>query len=462
MAPKVDFLIVVALEEERDAVLSRLAGYTKHKPTQEDIRIYYSAEVPVTFSDDSHGVYQVVVVPLLGMGRIEATAATSDALRRWRPRYVVLVGIAGGVSENNISLGDVVISDQIVDYELQKITAAGPEIRWQVFRSDPRLIGAAQNYQDTRWADLARTTRPRNGQPLRHIGPIASGDKIVAMADVLTKYRAVWPKLIGVEMEAAGVALASFQASSSPGFLMVRGISDYADENKGRPRTTSWRLYACDIAAAFLLEFLKSGPVPLARGELGSSNAESLRAQIQERLYKENGSLPNVLTLCMDLVRQVGNLGEYEVWLRKELNGFDDYDHFKDSFDDPNQFAAWMQKWATHRMIDTYLKMRYRPTSQLGPEIQKLPFKKVFITHPINGIVSLIETAKVDQRDEMSVLLRDLGSDFFAAAQKSAETLSPGMAIPHDLQLFYRVSELDRILNGVREKILALLGEALG
>ncbi len=60
-------------------------------------------------------------MPLLGMGRVEATAATSDAIRKWNPRYVVLVGIAGGVAGRGVQLGDVLVSSQIVDYELQKI-----------------------------------------------------------------------------------------------------------------------------------------------------------------------------------------------------------------------------------------------------------------------------------------------------------------------------------------------------
>ena len=51
-------------------------------------------------------------MPLLGMGRVEATAATSDAIRKWNPRYVVLVGIAGGVAGRGVRLGDVLVSSQ--------------------------------------------------------------------------------------------------------------------------------------------------------------------------------------------------------------------------------------------------------------------------------------------------------------------------------------------------------------
>ena len=38
----VDFVIVTALEEERDAVLDKLPGYQRLTPTEEDIRVYYT------------------------------------------------------------------------------------------------------------------------------------------------------------------------------------------------------------------------------------------------------------------------------------------------------------------------------------------------------------------------------------------------------------------------------------
>lgn len=178
VAPPVDFVIVTALEEERDAVLVKLPEYRQLPPAEEDIRVYFWAELPATLTDGSKCTYRVVVVPLLGMGRVQAATVTGDAIRRWRPRYVFLVGIAGGFAANQVSLGDVLVSDQIVDYELQKLTVQGPEVRWEVHRADPRLKGAAINFLGNDWQKLVATKRPGEGTPKRHIGPIASGDKI--------------------------------------------------------------------------------------------------------------------------------------------------------------------------------------------------------------------------------------------------------------------------------------------
>lgn len=260
---RVDFVLITALPEERDAVLAKLPAYHKLSPTNEDIRTYFQADLPITFPDSSTGQYRVVVMCLSGMGRLQSATATADAIRQWHPRYVMLIGIAGGIAARNVQIGDILISDQIVDYELQKLTSVGPEIRWEVQRAEPRLLNACINYQDESWQELINVERPRRGRPNRHIGPIASGDKVIAFGKILTRYQDVWLKLLGVEMEAAGVATAAFQASDRPGFFMVRGVSDLADEDKGSSHVVKWRSYACDAAASFAIALLKSGPVPL-------------------------------------------------------------------------------------------------------------------------------------------------------------------------------------------------------
>jgi nucleoside phosphorylase len=122
------------LEEEREALLSKLPQPQQLPPTDEDIRVYYHAQLPVTLSDGTQGNYDLIALSLLNMGRVQATAATSDAIRRWQPRFVLLVGIAGGIEAAEIGLGDLLISDQIVDYELQKIREEGTSVRYEVHR----------------------------------------------------------------------------------------------------------------------------------------------------------------------------------------------------------------------------------------------------------------------------------------------------------------------------------------
>jgi nucleoside phosphorylase/CheY-like chemotaxis protein len=263
-AGQVDFVMVTALEDERDSILGRLFNYRRLPPSDVDVHVYYTADLDTAFPDGSTGTYRIVLMPLPGMGQRKAGPASVDAIRRWRPRYVVLVGIAGGVAAKGVRLGDILVADQIVDYELQKVTPNGPQIRWEVHRTNERLLEFAGSFADTSWRELIKAERPETGLPTRHVGPIASGDKVIAFGQALAALRDDWPALIGVEMEAAGVATAAFQAAHNPGFFMVRGVSDLADEEKDSGDVQRWRAYACDIAASYAIGLLKSGPVPVS------------------------------------------------------------------------------------------------------------------------------------------------------------------------------------------------------
>src|SRR5262245_24615789 len=264
MPREVDFVVVTPLTEERDAVLMRLPGYRQLPPAEQDIRVYYEAELPVTFSNGGAATYSIVVMPLAKMGHTEAATATSDAIRRFRPRYVLLVGIAGGIAKADVNLGDVLIADQVADFELAKITSKKSEIRWQVHEVDQRLLLASKNFTSEDWY-RTQAPRPNKRRPGVLHGPICTSNKVIADESLSAQLRDVWVKLIGVEMEASGVANAASQSARKPGFFMVRGASDLADADKDSGGVTRWRAYACEVAAAWTIDFLKSGPAPPSR-----------------------------------------------------------------------------------------------------------------------------------------------------------------------------------------------------
>lgn len=278
----IDFVILTPLAEERDAVLARLPGYRKLPPSNDDLRVHYASDLPVTFPDGSTTSYAVIVTPLAKMGHNEASAATSDVIHRWKPRYVLLVGIAGGFGGAGVKLGDVLISEQVADYELAKVTPEKDEIRWQVYRVDQRLYIAAQNFE----GDLWRQTKSRRYDkriPEVHYGPICTGNKVVADDSLAAQFREVWSKLIGVEMEAGGAANAASQSARQTGFFMIRGVSDLADGNKDSSSVKRWRPYAREIAAAWAIEFLKSGPVPVSVGPSRDDTAPDVAGLNEKR-----------------------------------------------------------------------------------------------------------------------------------------------------------------------------------
>jgi nucleoside phosphorylase/ankyrin repeat protein len=270
----VDFIVITPMPEERDAVLDQLPGYEKVAASHEDIRVYYRAEIPLTVK---HGTacYRVVVVPLTSMGHTQAATSTNDAIRRWQPRNVLLVGIAGGIAKAGVNLGDVLIADQVADYERQKVKDGIGEPRWQVYPVDQRLLIEAQNFTDRNWPDCLSALRPTSGRPKVHFGPICTGNKVWADESLAAQYRDVWSKLVGVEMEAGGVANAALQSGKNPGFFMIRGVSDLADKDKDANSTRVWREYACRVAAAYTIAFLRTAPVPVAANAAPTSESHN-------------------------------------------------------------------------------------------------------------------------------------------------------------------------------------------
>lgn len=299
MPDAVDFLLLAPLTEEREAILAHLPELKNLPPDPQDALIYYEACLAVEHSSGLRGFYRIIVTSPLGMGRVEAATATVAAIGRFSPKYVILVGIAGG-APGSVRLGDVLVGELVADYELQKITDDGASPRYQPFRAHPRLVAAAHHLNG--WGSLVRSPRPKErkaAHPLVHFGVMLSGDKVQAKGEALQEYKKAWPKLIGVEMEAGGVAAAAGSAANPPGFLMVRGVSDLADGKKGSKSVELWRPYACAVAAAYTVALLRSMPIPCASSchEPQSSTLSSTIPDVLDgiRSYPAAGRIQNLI-----------------------------------------------------------------------------------------------------------------------------------------------------------------------
>ncbi|MGA8808962.1 MAG: hypothetical protein WB973_13880 [Thermoanaerobaculia bacterium] len=257
-----DIVILTALPDEREAVLAKLQKKQRLNPHPDDIQIGYYSKVPFTMPEDrATGFYRVVVTDMLSMGEVDAALAAERALRRWKAKIIIVVGIAGGVARNGVALGDVLVASQVAYYGLQSIKDGKPQIRWNAHGCDPGLRMAANHFAIEAMKPYIAEPRPETGEPKMHAGPIASGDIVIKDEAVLAALAEPFPKLIGVEMEGWGVISAAAQAATPTRFFMVRGVSDLADPDKDSPRVADWRAYARDVAAAYAIAFLQSGPL---------------------------------------------------------------------------------------------------------------------------------------------------------------------------------------------------------
>ena len=263
----VDFAIVVALRRELDALKRHFPELKQVSAGPDSSRSYYRGSVVTALG----GAYRVVATLLPSIGNLEAAHATADLIRDWSPRFVVVNGIAGGLSRVDQDFGDIVVSDSIVYYELGKVRGGGVERRNRHFQSDRTLIGGMLNLTDGEWRKRLPPRpdgkAPTEKLPRIHVGPIASGEKVIAAVEEADRLRLGQPNLIAVEMESAGVASAAFSALKKVGFLTVRAICDFADAKKDN----SWQEYAAAAAASCLRAFLESRPVATSEGEWPST-----------------------------------------------------------------------------------------------------------------------------------------------------------------------------------------------
>lgn len=244
----VDVVVVTALPEEPEAVLAVLA--------KAGLRCEAVSDDYVT----TVGALRVVVVSLFGMGNVTAATVTSRVIVRWRPKHLVLVGIAAGVrGHDNVQLGDVLVAEQVVGFEQAKVTAEGAQPRYEPYRTAHDLVAAARRVTVKSWVPGMTTPRPTGSgglqaTPTVHYGTVLSGEKVFADRAAVDAVCRNWPRAVGIEMESLGVAAAAHQAGC--GFLVVKGVTDFGDINKD----DQWRRYAAEAAARFTLATLRHLP----------------------------------------------------------------------------------------------------------------------------------------------------------------------------------------------------------
>ena len=147
--PNAPYLIITALPEERDAVEACLPGLRRLGGDEtRGGRIYYE-----TFLDLRRR--RRVIVTVIGEpGRVSAATAAASAIDEWNPEVVLLVGIAGGLADQGVLLGDVLVATQILDYEHQKVREGSTEVRPQSWPADPMLRRVASDRGNRRVAQF--------------------------------------------------------------------------------------------------------------------------------------------------------------------------------------------------------------------------------------------------------------------------------------------------------------------
>ncbi|UKZ68831.1 uncharacterized protein TrAtP1_009851 [Trichoderma atroviride] len=287
-----------------------------------------------TYTFGSIAEHNVVIacLPASQYGTNNAATVASNMSRSFSSITIrLMVGIGGGVPDGGIDirLGDVVVGNEVMQYDLGKVLPDGQFQRTGRTTTPPHAIMTAvsklqadyenapsripsilldmlsQNEQMTSYAQpslpdrLFRHTykhtqemdscercslsevleRPHRetAVPRIHYGKIASGNQVVKDGET----RAKMAEELGVicfEMEAAG--LHDFPC------LAIRGICDYSDSHKNK----AWQKYSAAVAAAYAKELLSVIPTQQRR-ETEATYPTTDPALLQSRIEAVLGSL---------------------------------------------------------------------------------------------------------------------------------------------------------------------------
>ena len=160
-----------------------------------------------------------VVVVRSGVGKVNAAVCTQILVDEFQAEAVINTGIAGSLN-NEINIGDIVLSTDLVHHDMDAVGFGYPKGQIQrmeefSFQSDQVLRKLA-----------AEACREVNPDIQVFEGRIASGDQFIADQDVkdfIVKEFSAY----AVEMEGAAIAQAA--SLNHVPFLVIRAISDKAD-----------------------------------------------------------------------------------------------------------------------------------------------------------------------------------------------------------------------------------------
>ncbi|WP_017540957.1 5'-methylthioadenosine/S-adenosylhomocysteine nucleosidase family protein [Nocardiopsis halophila] len=190
------------------------------------------------------GSMSVVATRASAQGQRSAMGACENLRRHYDPEVLVMVGIGGGIGQGDDApdIGDVVTGTRVVYYEPRKETAGGT-IRRGEEREAPAVICHGVNTYFTVNGEPAPIPGQADGFEGREFqvfpSPIGSGEAVVAYEESeIRKYLTGFnDKILALDMEAGGLSQYwqenSVDPVRNPGWVVVRGISDRADREKG-------------------------------------------------------------------------------------------------------------------------------------------------------------------------------------------------------------------------------------
>lgn len=253
--------VLTVIEEEFDAVSEALGICANIPGTPYFVRS--AADGPD---------WDVVLSQCPDRSNVPFRGEAGEVIEDFRPQVLLLVGIAGGICDENgvgrdgISPGDVLIAEYVDYVDFLKITDEGTFVRHYAIDYPSlhlrRVISIPLRKTFNLAAAVAKTP-PQATSPKIHIGAIASGEKVMGGVDNRMQQQLLKPfdKALAIDMESIGIARAVCERRTSfwynPRYAIIRGISDLVGPAGNDEMRAGWKPFAAHTAAVVAREFIQ-------------------------------------------------------------------------------------------------------------------------------------------------------------------------------------------------------------
>ena len=199
-------------------------------------------------------------------GMVSASICTSRLIREFRPKHIVLLGIAAGFEGREF--GSPLIADYVFVYQQGKLKNGKFEPDGIGLKIDERLRHRLYIHKD----DIAQSVRDAVYKNLDHpgldlnvgqiekigafLGPMATSIQVVADKKEENRIKQTTRKVIGLEMEGFGLFQTVAESDSDPKPLpiLIKSLCDHAMSDK----TDEYHALAGFTSAYFFLKFLET------------------------------------------------------------------------------------------------------------------------------------------------------------------------------------------------------------
>lgn len=184
---------------------------------------------------------KVVLLKQHQMGLTASSVASFKVIYNFKPKYIVMSGIAGGVKDS-VELGDVVLATEVVEFTSGKIQNESSLDK--MFKPEPKYLSISSDIKEIInkdfGSDIDRIVAQNNYENRELngfnvvVGPVVSGPFVLQNDFVIKKFILPYNRKVkAIDMEAYGVLYASENAfTPKPKAIICKAISDFADEQK--------------------------------------------------------------------------------------------------------------------------------------------------------------------------------------------------------------------------------------